>query len=405
MNLDKKLLESKLDEIALVIKQDFKMQKDVGVLDGLSGLAIFAFEYGKFKNDETFFDIGGDILTVCMDRVNKGYGLPTFCTGIAGFFWTLLHLEQHSFIALDLDEILDPMDDFLFSCMQADLEKKDYDYLHGALGYGMYFLKRYENCEVKKKGIYLDKLHVLALSVYSMAEKSNGFLRWRSKLRHDSDQTGFNLSLSHGMASIVNFFVRLASITELSDISEKIYNGASSFILSSRNNGNADSIFPSWVLSDNSQSSESRIGWCYGDFGIGVTLLQLWEKNNDQDLKVFTKSLFSNCIRRTQEITPDINDAGFCHGSFGIAYIYHLLDHVNNLDIDATSVIEKWVAKGLELACFDDGPAGFKQFHPNYGNPKYVNQLNLLEGISGIGLVLIDILSTKKGNWSESLLL
>jgi lantibiotic modifying enzyme len=403
--MDISQLEIKLDEIAEVIKKDLEKQKDIGVLDGLSGLAIFAFEYGKFRNNESFYDLGGDILAVCINRINEGYGVPTFCSGIAGFCWTLLYLEQNSFIDIDLDGILDPLEDYLFSCMKKDLEIGNYDYLHGALGYGMYFLKRHQNCKNENRNEYLIKLKFLANSMYDIAQKSDENLKWKSKLTHESNLIGFNLSLSHGMSSIVNFFLRLSTLEELHEISEKIYLGAYNFILSSKNNSNSESIFPSWTLSDNSQSTESRIGWCYGDFGIGMTLLLLYEKTGNEELKSFVKHLFVNCMKRTKNPSQDIFDAGFCHGSFGIAYIYHLLNQNEDLDIEVYPFIEIWVRNGLEFAKFNDGTAGFKQFNPNFGNPIYINQWNLLEGISGIGLVLMDILSKKKGKWAECLLL
>jgi lantibiotic modifying enzyme len=176
-------------------------------------------------------------------------------------------------------------------------------------------------------------------------------------------------------------------------------------LLSYKNTDGADSFFPSWVLPDNSQSSESRIGWCYGDFGIGMTLLQLADKTNDEGLKEFNKSLFHNCLRRTEAPTSDINDAGFCHGSFGIVYLYFLIQKANTLNVDLTPFIDTWIDSGVQFAKYNDGPAGFKQFHPIFGNSSYIDQLNLLEGVSGIGLVLMDILNDKKGNWSECLLL
>ena len=58
-----------------------------------------------------------------------------------------------------------------------------------------------------------------------------------------------------------------------------------------------------------------------------------------------------------------------------------------------------WIQDGLGKANYTDGPAGFKQW--NAMSKEWVNVYTVLEGVAGIGLVLINQLSEKYYDWDE----
>ncbi len=63
-----------------------------------------------------------------------------------------------------------------------------------------------------------------------------------------------------------------------------------------------------------------------------------------------------------------------------------------------------WLDVCLNMAFHKDGLAGYKSwYHPEYGGWK--NTAGLLEGVSGIGLVLMSFISAKEPSWARSLLL
>ena len=72
----------------------------------LSGIALFQFYYSKYLDSEDIYEDALTTLQKCFEKINDGYSLSTFCSGIAGFGWTIDHLIKNSFIELDNDELL-----------------------------------------------------------------------------------------------------------------------------------------------------------------------------------------------------------------------------------------------------------------------------------------------------------
>jgi len=138
-------LENKLYEINTIITSNYKDLKHLGVLAGLSGISLFKFYYSKYLDIDEHADFGVELLSTCIDSLNEGYNFPTFCTGIAGFGWVFDHLEQEEFMDADADVLLPQIDDYLHKTMLMDIDKGNYDFLHGAIGNALYFLNRYRN--------------------------------------------------------------------------------------------------------------------------------------------------------------------------------------------------------------------------------------------------------------------
>jgi len=76
------------------------MKKNVGVLEGLSGIALLQFYYAKFANEDFVLDWGQETLMLVMKMINEGYGVPTFASGIAGSAWVFEHLSSTNFIEI-----------------------------------------------------------------------------------------------------------------------------------------------------------------------------------------------------------------------------------------------------------------------------------------------------------------
>ena len=94
----KGILERKLKEIEKIISLKYKDESEIGILEGLSGIAIFEFYYSKYyggleKNEE----IGSNIIIKCVNKINNGYSLATYSGGISGFGWAIDHLEHKKF--------------------------------------------------------------------------------------------------------------------------------------------------------------------------------------------------------------------------------------------------------------------------------------------------------------------
>lgn len=396
-------LSNKLSEIGRVLKEQQYENDQLGVLSGVSGIILFHFYYSKFLNTDEHANIGLQILTHCLEKINKGKTYPTYCAGLAGVGWTFNHLEQEGFIELD-DELLTALDTPLYNVMISNMKVGNYDFLHGAIGYGFYFFKRYKNTKSEKlKMQYKNYLFTLIDLLNDLSKKEGEKTKWISVIDKETDTNGYNLSLSHGMSSIVNFLSRLYIYDDFRDNVKSMLKGGVNYTLSFMSkNEKSFSLFPDHIRKDKGVNRKSRVAWCYGDLGIALSLWHASKSLNDDQLKSTTINILKHVSRRTSIEDSLIMDASICHGSFGNAQVFNYM-YKETKEETFKMASSFWTQDGLEKAVHKNGYCGYKQWSGI--DEKWQKKLFLLDGISGIGLCLISHLSQSEINWDECLMI
>jgi lantibiotic modifying enzyme len=390
-------LEEKLQEIAVILCRSLNKFDCNGVLAGNAGLALFMYYYSKYTNNSKYAEIGREVLSDAVDIINKGYFNHTFCSGISGLAWTCEHLAKHEFIDYNEITFLDNLTSFLQSKMEFDFSNGNYDFLHGGLGVGYYFI-----CKNNSHEAIISLLKCLENTADKMPD---GSLKWKSMLNAETKQYGYNICLSHGMSSIVVCMTKLIEqYPDFKNKAEYILSGAIKYIFQQRLPAPNKSCFPSYSLENNTDIKSSRLGWCYGDLGIAQALLQASDVLNNQELKDITlKILIHNCSRKDLRENA-IYDAGICHGATGIAHIFHRLFFYTQNDIFIKGM-EYWLQKTLDMTQFKGGLAGFKKWKGNKDAGGWENSYILLDGIIGIGFCLMSYLKPNLMNWDKCILL
>jgi len=396
-------LHTKLKEIYLAIADHHHTVNEIGVLSGLSGIALFLYEYAQFTDSLAPAELGEDLLATCIERINEGYDYPTYCTGIAGAGWVFDHLNQRQLVEVDNDALFSSLDPFLHSVMAANLQHANYDFLHGALGYAYYFLKRHRNTaspELRQR--YTQYITDFLQTMAQKAETTGNTTQWLILLKPETSLYGYNLSLSHGISSIVNFLARLYPMPEFTALAGPMLQGAVNYILAQEHTEKKVCLFPSWV-SDSHEETESRVAWCYGDPGIGISLWYAAQAMGNSTLAQKATQIMGHSAARTAPEDTMVRDAGLCHGAYGNAQLFKAMhQHMQVPALNATA--QHWLGQGLAMDVHQSGYAGYAQYHPH--NPEAVWQpsLSLLEGVAGIGLAIIDQLSDTATQWDESLM-
>lgn len=394
-------LHLKLQEINNVIKKEISKENDIGILDGLSGIALFQFYYSKFLDSEKIHDDALITLKKCFEKINNGYCLPTFCSGIAGFGWTLDHLVKNNFIELDNDEILSGFDEYIHNVMVFSLNKKNFDFLHGGIGYALYFIQRYKNTlsEALKIG-YKVKIYEFISLLDSFADKTSNQYKWE---KVSNGERVYDLSLSHGISSIIGILNKLYEFPEFRESVKGILLGAINYIIELQYHEDSLSLYTSEISVENNKNLDSsRLAWCYGDLGIAIVLLQSSYLLKSESLRKKALFIFEFSSKRTNLEQNSVFDLGICHGTMGISHIFNNICHKLNINtFQDTS--DYWLNKGLELATYDDNYLGIKKWNPSI--KRFVPDLSLLEGAAGVGLVIINSLAPLNNNWDECLML
>jgi lantibiotic modifying enzyme len=400
-------LEKKLQEISTVLIREYKQDNNIGVLSGASGIALFFFYYSKYLDIDTYADIGIKILEDIINRINDGYQYPTYCIGIAGAGWVFEHLFEEDFLDANNDELLPELDNYLVGIMNFEMQNGNYDFLHAGIGYGYYFLKRFQNTKNSDlKERYRDYLTNMVLLLNKTAEKDTKGIKWQSIINKETEELkGYNLSLSHGMSSIIIFLAKLHKIDNFKVSVTPLLKGAINYIQNQEiKDQNSFCSYPSWVTTQNTDKNKSRLAWCYGDLGIGLAFWHASKTLNDKNLKNKALEILLSATNRKLIEDTLVKDAGVCHGSFGNTQIFNYMYQETN-NIIFKNAATYWIDKGLKMAIYKDGYAGYKQSIGVGGNEKWSPEISLLEGVAGIGLTIIDYLANYKNSWDECLMI
>jgi len=385
---------SKIDEIATVL-QNTTYSQAFGLYSGNAGIVLFLYYYARFKDAPAINHKASKMLAHVFKQVEEmSQPLFSFCSGVAGVGWMVDHLCHHGFINADSKEILSNIDEYLYKYTLLQLNRGDYDFLHGAMGIVFYFIKR-------KRMDYLQKLiQALALTAIWDGEEA----KWSSFINREEGITGYSIALSHGSSSIALVLCKVLQMLPQEEMVKTLLEGAVTYIVHQEVPVERyGSYYPSFSIESQPELYKSRLGWCYGDLGValaiwqaGITLQhQAWI---DKGMEVL---LFSAKKRGLRE--NSVFDAGICHGTAGIAQIFHRL-YLTTKQEEFRDAAEYWFTETLNMAKFKDGLAGYKVWRSEkHGGLE--TKSTFLEGIAGIGLSLLSFVMQEDPAWDECLLL
>jgi lantibiotic modifying enzyme len=390
-------IEIKLEQIANCIAG--KIQKNhednlMGIYNGDFGILMFLLYYSEYSNSKKYVLLTENYAEKLLKKIDLHVMIHTFCSGLSGILYLFDFLKRQDLIDIDIEDSKLLLEDFLVKEMQKDINNRYYDFMHGALGVGFYFLKRNEN-----KNPIIQLIDFL----YKTAEKKphSNIFKWKSSLNTDND-IGYNIALSHGMASIVIFLAHCIKKNIIENKVNEMLVGTINYILSQEiDYKKYGSFFPPQSLENNNRLIlSSRLGWCYGDLGVAfsiwyagkVTCNKKWEKKGLNILLISTE--------RIPTVEKSVFDAGICHGSTGVAMIYRrmYLETGNIIFLDA---FHNWLKQTIVYSNFSDGLAGYKTKE----GKQWTNDYTLLTGIAGIGLMFLSYTMNDQQCWDELFLL
>ena len=183
-------LSNKLKEIVDILLKQKLENNNFGLLSGKFGIALFLLSYSKYYNcndiEKKVFDL---IKSVFDDIEVSKYPIYTFCSGIAGIGCGLDYAIKNDLLNANINEILDSdIDDYLFEMLKLNLSINNWDYLHGALGIGAYFLMK-----SKYTDSALEKLDYLITYLENSAQEEENKLKWKCIIDHETKEEGYNI--------------------------------------------------------------------------------------------------------------------------------------------------------------------------------------------------------------------
>ena len=385
-----------------ILHQDRYAEK-INFSNGCSGIAVFFASLYKVTGDDTYREFSESLIAHSIDVINDSEHamLGTLFNGISGIAWSMLHLRETGVIDFE-DDLLEDFDEIITSFLQEPFERNEYDHLHGYLGIGFYVLERNMPDAEKTVRMIVDKLY--AMNESAVSDEMYWHDYWGGRAMTDPNGKIWNLGLAHGIPAIVYFFCKCYRNNLCKTEAENAITKTLNWFAKQRNDASTCSSFPISITTHREYSRESRLGWCYGDFGALFAFMH-GGKTLENPLWIETaKEIALKIATRKVEDKSMVRDACLCHGAAGIAFMLTQIENELGLTELETSkqywldyVIENYKANNQEFLTY------YKRDDSNQEN--YVKEYGILTGISGVGLALLGTIHPEMNEWSSPFLI
>lgn len=377
-------ISKKLENIYIYLNNNYQQYNRIGALNGLAGIALFQSYYEIKFNIQQSHSL--KTIDYCINKINEENLPSTYCNGVAGFAWLLHHLEENQFVSeAEFSETLSILDTYLENELSKYIINNNYDFLHGALGYIFYFLKRSKHPEHYKKQISalfsnLPEIYKTIthheLSKIAMREMTNGKL-----------ENKLHFGLAHGISSIIAILCLCYEKGYFKEQSKEWIEKFILFLSQYEMVQDSLSLFPMWIDLQTGKKSFSNLSWCSGDIGIAIALTKASQIVESKILSTILTAILEKSFQRTYNDKAFIKNYGICHGYFGVARIFsRIYNDTLSEKYKETSLF--WLNKGIDsLTMTKDSP------------------MSILNGLAGAGLVLMDFRLQEINSWDECLLI
>ncbi|MBQ4847152.1 lanthionine synthetase C family protein [Pseudoalteromonas sp. MMG005] len=368
-----------------------------GLLSGLAGHLLFLYNAHRF--DPSLLD--ENKFTDKLELLQEGLAEQSFelSNGLAGQAWVLEYLNQANQDDYDAD-LLEDVDALFVESLAHNPWLGEIEMVLGLSGYAPYAARRAR---------FTDQTELYTVIVNGLASVStkldNGHITWsqpsESVYRFDKDEDSprgpeYNLGLAHGVPGIIAALLPAVHIPKLKEQVTELLLGGCDWLLEQQNPDKAaNACFGSCA----GEGYESRLGWCYGDLTIALTLARVGKAIDRPHYVEQALEIAIHSAQRDAE-SGHIIDAGLCHGFVGLVTIYQLLNHIMPHPV-LSDAMNTWLEYSLKQ--YDE--RGIEALYSFNGLDKtHSEDFGFLMGYAGIGIGLISFLDDDV-SWSDCLLM
>lgn len=323
---------------------------------------------------------------------------PALFGGFTGVAWALDYCTAGD--GCSTDEI----DDALLGLLRAGEWTRPIDLINGLVGLGLYSLSR--TSETSRQCVTYVIEHLERLSTtFSSGIAWLTAPQWlpRSRLAEFPDGY-YDLGVAHGSAGVIGF---LARALKAGFDCRRLLEEAVSWLLAHRYEG----VHRYPVVVDlRSGIQTAPGGWCSGDLGISLGLLDAAEALDSNTIREEAIRT-GRCALGTMEQLARFQDACFCHGTAGVAHIAARLFHRTH-DKYFSEKARHWLRETLAMSGRGDyfGGYAFYQAVSTESPVGYAIRFDvisnscLLSGVVGVALVLASAVSEYEPRWDQILM-
>lgn len=392
-----------IDDLAAALHLDSMAPSQPFLSGGHAGRALFYGYLGEAWPDRGFDTIAMEHLERAIDQAAELSMRAGLYSGFTGIAWVTEHL-QAGLLGDDDDDPNLAADELLRDYLATTPWPDDYDVIGGLAGCGIYGLER------MPRAIATDILTRVVERLHEIAVHDRAGIAWHRKpeflppeARSRSPNGFYDLGTAHGVPGVLAVLAGALAAGIAGDLAKPLLEGAWQWMMANRLPPDAETTY-AYSISER-PLVPARSAWCYGDPGVACAMYGA--ARHIGNTAWIDDAL---AIARRAAVRPvercGCMDAGLCHGTAGLALIYHRLWHETGEMIFADAA-RLWYRKTLELRRPGKGIAGFQAYYPGAvpgQSTDWVDDRSFLTGAEGIGLALLAAISTVEPAWDRLLL-
>ena len=285
-----------------------------------------------------------------------------------------------------------------------------HDLVGGVTGAGLYALSRLPRPRARScLELVLDRLEAAA------TENSAGGLCWwtPAELIDDDELAGDypsgygDLGVAHGVPAAIGLLGLLTGAGIGGERARRLLDGAVRWMGGQAVPGADGPTFPIWTAPDGVEGDlgPARSAWCYGDPGVAAVLLVAARGAGERDWERDAVALALRSAGRPPE-DAGVDEACFCHGSAGLAHVYHRLYRATGEEALAAAA-RYWLADTVQRCESARAAAAGDDAAWVLGGedgPHWTGA-DIVDGAAGVGLVLLAAATGLEPAWDRMFLL
>jgi lantibiotic modifying enzyme len=386
-----------LEVLTSIIEKSSNDLNNLGLFSGLSGELLYLWQVSQHDEKLVNEYIFNEKFQFLQNNLSLAASKFNLSSGLTGLGWFFEYINQNQAEGYDT-ELCEDIDGILLKTLSVTPWQGEIEMVLGLAGMSIYGARRQLKSD---QAVFYGKLinHFESLAT----QVSDNTLTWQQPQysvylfdKNNIEKPEYNLGLAHGVPGIIAAILPALNIPSLYARNKNLLTQSCDWLLQQQLDiKESQSYFSSSIDSKH----YSRLGWCYGDLTIALTLHRVGKA---LELPSYIEKSIEISLHAASrdEVNGIVNDAGLCHGSAGLALIFKLLYQEIGL-VELQQASDKWL--DFTLKFFDDkGLAGLYKLSGI--DQTHSECTGFLEGYAGIGLCLLTLLNGDD-DWTDCLLL
>ncbi|MDP8931697.1 MAG: lanthionine synthetase C family protein [Actinomycetota bacterium] len=376
-------------------------EQDPSLAGGQAGLALLYAWLARTRGSARAEERAWRCLDRAIDAVATQEMESSLWHGFVGVAWAAEILQR----------LLDPqgedrneaVDDVVSRLlMRHDLWRAPHDLVDGVTGLGVYALERHP------RPLAVECLRYIVERLEASAQHDDRGIYWWTPAtelspddREEHPSGLVDLGVAHGVPGAIAVLGAICGIGVESPRAHQLLEGAVSWLRAQAVTTDTGPTYP-YSVAPGAEPEPARSAWCYGDPGVAAALLVAARGAQQPAWERAAVELACRAAGRPPAETGII-DAGFCHGTAGLAHLYNRMYQATG-EGKLGHAARYWLERTLQFCRLAQSRGGLWVKGTEDPSEGGWTDLDLMTGAAGIALVLLAATTSLEPLWDRMFL-